>query len=158
MKTERPTVLQLSWPQASTEPQPMADSYFHEYCQKGNLDGVKQIVQAIGRQKLDEILTSKRGVFGYTPLHEAAVNGNTKILDYLLEKTDNLHVNFKANGGYTPLHVAISSGKKESVVVLLNHLAELNVTDEFGRTPKQMAELNNQVIIAQTLIQEGRSS
>jgi len=134
----------------------MADSDFHEFCQKGNLDGVKQIVQAIGRQKLDEVLTSKRGVFGYTPLHDAAVNGNTKILDYLLEKTEDSHVNFKANGGYTPLHVAISSGKKESVVVLLSHAAELNVRDEFGRTPKQVAELNNQVTIAHTLIQEGK--
>lgn len=133
----------------------MADVDFHVYCQKGNLTKVKQIVQSISKQKLDDILTSKRGVFGYTPLHDAAVNGSTEILDYLLEKTKNSHVNFKANGGYTPLHVAISSGKKESVQVLLNHSAELDVTDEFGKTPKQVAELNNQISIAYILIQEG---
>lgn len=134
----------------------MADGDFHVFCQKGNLVRVQQIVQTISREKLDEILTSKRGVFGYTPLHDAAVNGNTDILDYLLDKTNNSHVNFKANGGYTPLHVAISSGKRDSVLVLLSHSAELDVVDEFGKTPKQVAELNNQVAIAQILIQEGK--
>lgn len=134
----------------------MADSDFHIHCQKGNLTRVKQIVQSISKQKLDDILTSKRGVFGYTPLHDAAVNGNTDILDYLLKKTNDAHVNFKANGGYTPLHVAISSGKKDSVLMLLSHHAELEVTDEFDKTPRQVAELNNQVAIAQILIQESK--
>lgn len=119
------------------------------------MDKVKKIVQKIDDHSLAEILAVKRGVFGYTPLHDAAATGKTDILKYLLERTNNAHVNFKANGGYTPLHVAVSSGNKDCVKVLLHHSADFSIDDEFGKTPKQIAKLNNQNGIARILICEG---
>lgn len=131
------------------------DSRLHKLCQDGNLRKVRGFVDQLDGETLTEKLANRKGVFGYTPLHEAVASGHQKVLDYLLSSTENAHVNCRANSGYTPLHLAASSGHGECVKVLLNHGADISITDEYGKTPKQTAELSSKGSIVRLLRSEG---
>ena len=120
------------------------DSRLHKLCRDGNYRKVTEFVNAITDAKaLEDRLANRNGFFGYTPLHEAAANGHHKVLDFLLGKAVDGHVNCRANSGYTPLLLAASSGHAECVRVLLMHNADISVTDEYGMTPKRMAQLSS---------------
>ena len=117
----------------------------HKLCRNGNLNKVREFVEQTDREQLAEILTNQKGLFsGYTPLHEAVFGGHFKVVDFLLGRTD-ADVNCRAKKGYTPLHVAASTGHVESVMVLLNHGADITLTDVYGKTPKQ-ASSNSSII------------
>lgn len=120
------------------------DSKLHKLCQDGNYRKVTEFVSSVSDAKaLEDRLANRKGVFGYTPLHEAVASGHHKVLDFLLGRAGDGHVNCRANSGYTPLHLAASSGHGECVRVLLRHNADISVTDEYGKTPKQTAELSS---------------
>ena len=128
------------------------DAHLHKLCQVGDIDKIVQfVVQFPDRMALEERLANRKGVFGYTPLHEAVASGHHDVLDYLLKKAGDTHVNCRANSGYTPLHLAASSGHAECVRVLLKHNADISVTDEYGKTPKQTAELSSKSVIVRIL-------
>jgi len=61
---------------------------------------------------------------GYTPLHDACVEGNAEVVKALLEKGADIHA--KDNGECTPMHWACWNGHAEVVKVLLEKGA--NVT------------------------------
>jgi ankyrin repeat protein len=128
------------------------DSRLHKLCQDGNYRKVTEFVNAVPDAKaLEDRLSNRKGVFGYTPLHEAVASGHHKVLDFLLQRAGDGHVNCRANSGYTPLHLAASSGHSECVRVLLRHSADISVTDEYGKTPKQTAELSSKSSIVRIL-------
>ena len=128
------------------------DAQLHKLCQIGDLTQVKQFVSRFpDKMMLDDRLANRKGVFGYTPLHEAVASGHHDALDYLLEKAGDSHVNCRANSGYTPLHLAASSGHSDCVRALLKHNADISVTDEYGKTPKQTAELSSKNAIVRIL-------
>ena len=129
------------------------DWRLHRLCQEGKLKKVQEYVSKVDRASLDVKLANHKGVFGYTPLHEATANGHYPVLDYLLGQGGT--VNCRANSGYTPLHLAASSGHVECVKVLLKHCADISMTDEFGKTPKQTAELSSKGSIVRLLKSEG---
>lgn len=130
------------------------DARLHKLCQEGNQKKVMQYVNAITDSKtLEDKLANRKGVFGYTPLHEAVASGHGKVLDFLLSKAGD--VNCRANSGYTPLHLAASSGHADCVRVLLKHNADISMTDEYGKTPKQTAELSSKNSIVRLLRSEG---
>lgn len=106
-------------------------------------------------QVLSTKLATQKGVFGYTVLHEAVASKNTDILDFLLEHTKAASVNSAAKSGYTPLHMAASSGLVDSVRVLLRHNADVNCTDEYGRTPRSAARLSSKHDTEKLLFSEG---
>ncbi len=89
---------------------------------------------------LKDHLNNRRGVFGYTPLHEAVSGNKPKVISYLCEKGAN--VNSKAGSGYTPLHLAASAGHIDCVNILLECGADIRSTDDYGKTPKQTAGLS----------------
>ena len=101
---------------------------------------------------LKENMIYRYGAHGYTPLHEAVASGNAEIVKFLLELTDNVGVNCRANSGYTPLHLAASRGHGECVRELLSHGADINCLDEYGKTPK---ELSSKSSIVKLLRSEG---
>jgi len=113
------------------------DSKLHKLCHDGNIRKVREFVEKLDDKSLAEKLANRKGVFGYTPLHEAVASGKAEVLDYLLDKTKNAHVNCRANSGCTPLHIAATSGHSECVRKLLEHSADISITDEYGKTPKQ---------------------
>jgi len=131
------------------------DARLHKLCQDGNVKRVKEFVEQLDEDTLTEKLANRKGVFGYTPLHEAVASGHQKVLDFLLERTSNAHVNCRANSGYTPLHLAASSGHGECVRVLLGHGADIGITDEYGKAPRQTAGLSYKRSIVRLLRSEG---
>ncbi len=131
------------------------DSKLHKLCHEGNLKKIKEFVEKLNDKALADKLANRKGVFGYTPLHEAVASGKAEVLDYLLEKTKNAHVNCRANSGYTPLHLAASSGHGDCVKKLLEHSADISIMDEYGKTPKQTAELSSKASIVRLLRSEG---
>ena len=88
---------------------------------------------------LAERLANKKGIFGYTPLHEAVAGGKPEVLRYLLDLTGNANVNCQASNGYTPLHLAASNGHSQCARELLAHGADISCVDRHGKTPKQAA-------------------
>lgn len=100
---------------------------------------------------------NSRGLFGYTPLHDAVANSNPKLVEKILKKlaSSNIDVNCKANNGYTPLHLAASSGQEECVKILLRYGADINITDDFGKTPQDTAKLSARKTVIRLLRSEG---
>ena len=130
------------------------DSRLHKLCQNGNMKKVTEFVRDMDGNMLKEKLANRKGVFGYTPLHEAVASGHHKVLDFLLGKGGD--VNCRANSGYTPLHLVASSGHAECVRVLLKRKADISMTDEYQKTPKQTAELSSKSSIVRLLRSEGK--
>lgn len=72
---------------------------------------------------------------GYTPLHYAIDRNITQqiIIDLLFNK--NANVNAKTSENSSSLHLAIYRNDEETVVKLLNNGADLDITDQKGKTP-----------------------
>ena len=55
---------------------PSDDSRLHKLCRDGNEEKVVEFVGHIAdRKTLEDRLANEKGVFGYTPLHEAVASG-----------------------------------------------------------------------------------
>ena len=108
----------------------------------------------------DDVVVDRRGLFGYTKVHEAASSGDAILLKSLLYDDSNGNdVNGKTvDGGYTPLHLAASAGHAECVEELLKyHKTDMHVTDAFSRTPLETAEQNFKNDVAKLLRSHGKS-
>lgn len=68
-----------------------------------------------------------------TPLHLAAVQGQTGIINYLLNNGASTKV--QDNTGTTPLHEAVRYGQLEIVKILIQNGANVNARDSLGKTP-----------------------
>ncbi len=131
-------------------------SKLHSQCEIGNLAGVEQLIEKLSEEEIIAKLSTRKGVFGYTPLHLAVAGGHIDVLNYLLMKISKLElVNCKANSGYTPLHLAASSGHKNCIKILLASGANISALDEYKKTPKQSAELSSKASIVRLLRSEG---
>jgi ankyrin repeat protein len=70
---------------------------------------------------------------GITPLHYAAREGYTGLVEYLLDKRTDINV--KNAAGTTPLHEAARSGNLIIMDLLISHGADVNAQDAKGNTP-----------------------
>ena len=134
------------------------DPTLNKLCSKGHLKAVQEVVEKLNHGVLENLLTQRSGSFGYTPIHAAVVSGRHEVLAYLLSKAryGSEAVNVAtSSSGYTPLHLAASSGSVECVKVFLEHGANITIPDKLGKTPKQIAELNNKLRIMRILENEG---
>ncbi|QPZ38087.1 ankyrin repeat domain-containing protein [Paramicrobacterium chengjingii] len=82
--------------------------------------------------------------FGGNGLTPAAEKGHVDVVEYLLESTD-INVNLTNTLGWTALIEAIILGDggptyQEVVHLLLGHGADPGLTDEWGVTPRELAE------------------
>ncbi|XP_019851796.1 PREDICTED: leucine-rich repeat serine/threonine-protein kinase 1-like, partial [Amphimedon queenslandica] len=128
------------------------DAKLHKFCHDGKIEKIKDFVATVEPEILLDRLNNRRGVFGYTPLHEAVSGNRSKVIPYLVEQGAN--VNARANSGYTPLHLAASAGHIECVKVLLDSAADISLTDDYGKTPKQTAGLSSKSNIVRLLRSE----
>ena len=74
-----------------------------------------------------------------TALHWASKGGHTDCLVVIL---DNLGTTDEPteDGGWTPLHLAASNGRTECLQILLRNGADINRTNDEGRTAIQLAK------------------
>lgn len=127
------------------------DGRLHAWCKEGKFKKIEEFIRTC--KDLPLRLAYRRGVFGYTPLHEAVSNGHWKVLELLLKHDGD--VNCRANSGYTPLHLAASSGHVDCVRVLLANEADIANVDEYGKTPIQTAELSSKHGVVKVLRSAG---
>ena len=129
----------------------------HRLCYKGSLAEIKEYVETFEEDQLADTLQLRRGIFGYTPLHEAVASGRADVLDYLLKCSGNAEklVDSTANSDYTPLHVAACSGHKNCARVLLEHGANLYALSVDRKTPIQLGELSAKGGMIRLLHSEG---
>ena len=116
------------------------DGRLHALCKDGKYKKIEEFIENY-EADLSAKLVYRRGVFGYTPIHEAVSSGHSKVLQLLLEHKGD--PNCRANSGYTPLHLAASSGHVDCARVLLANDADISKTDEYDKTPIQTAELSS---------------
>ncbi|NXU48575.1 ANR27 protein, partial [Turnix velox] len=74
---------------------------------------------------------------GYTPLHVAALCGQTSLVDLLVAK--GATVNATDYHGSTPLHLACQKGYQDVTLLLLHYKASPDVQDNNGSTPLHLA-------------------
>ena len=131
----------------------MAEAKLHKLCREGKLSKIREFLDGVDKKSVEEMLASRSGTFGYTPLHESAASRHSEVLNFLLGIAGD--VNCRAGSGYTPLHLAASSGDVACAKVLLKHNADITATDEYGKTPKQTAELSSKNSTVKLLRSEG---
>ena len=89
---------------------------------------------AFGNKDVAELLIASGAEVN---IHDAVELGDVEKLKALL-KSNPFLVSSKDHNGETPLHFAAPSGSKEAVSILLSYNADVNVKDNYGRTPLQM--------------------
>jgi len=108
----------------------------HDAAQIGDLDKVKALLN-----RNPDLVFSKSGDYGETPLHAAALWGHKSVAAYLLmHRAD---VNAKNNYGVTPLHEAAGNGHVEVAKLLLVNKADVNAGSTNGGMPLLIAVANN---------------
>ncbi|XP_029368885.1 ankyrin repeat domain-containing protein SOWAHC [Echeneis naucrates] len=85
-----------------------------------------------------QLAQKKDFMSGFTALHWAAKDGNSKIIHKLVEITRQrgtyIDINSKAHGGYTPLHIAAIHGHTEVMLLLVQgYGANINERDNAGK-------------------------
>jgi ankyrin repeat protein len=78
---------------------------------------------------------------GWTPLHYAATSGNVPIIELLLDNS--AYIDAESPNGSTPLMMAAMYGTPESVKVLIQAGADLNVKNQLGLTALDFAVRGN---------------
>ncbi|XP_075694547.1 ankyrin repeat domain-containing protein 27 isoform X2 [Rhinoderma darwinii] len=74
---------------------------------------------------------------GYTPLHIAAICGQSQFIDVLISK--GAVVNATDYHGSTPLHLACQKGHQKIALLLLHYKASRDIQDNNGNTPLHLA-------------------
>ncbi|KAL9642184.1 hypothetical protein ABK040_007187 [Willaertia magna] len=120
--------------------------------EQGRLDIVKKLYP-LSKVNISAFETEDKQS-SYLPIHIAALNGNIKILEYLV-KEEKEDVNMPDNQfGYTPLHFACQYNQLEMVNYLINELnANINIISKIDKLlPIHIAILNNNLEIVKALV------
>jgi ankyrin repeat protein len=89
----------------------------------------------------------------WTPLHEAADNGDYDMAKVLVDYRAD--VNAKGKGGRTPLHLAVMYDQRDIVELLLANGADVNAKDDDGVTPLHYAAWHGYLKMAKMLLKHG---
>jgi ankyrin repeat protein len=123
----------------------------HEKDSKGN-SLVHVAIKSDAKAALELLLARDSSIVdltddnGTTALHRAAQKGSVlaaTLINY------NTNVNAKANNGWTPLHYAAKNDRKALVTLLLEKGANIEVVNDSGKTPLQVASPECKQLIKQ---------
>jgi ankyrin repeat protein len=87
---------------------------------------------------------------GESPLMLAALTGQLKLADYLVQKGADVN-----KPGWTPLHYAASNGHREVIKLLLENHAYIDAESPNGSTPLMMASMYGNPQSVKLLLDEG---
>jgi ankyrin repeat protein len=110
------------------------------------------IVQLLLAKGADPALRSKAGTL---PIHDAAMGKDARVIRLLVDKGADVSALTLDAQAQTPLHIAASFGRLEVIEALLALGAPLDVKDRKGRTPLDVAVLNQQDAAASLLRKAG---
>ena len=83
-----------------------------------------------------------------SPLHWACYSSSYECVNFLIQKKINdININCQDLEGNTPLHLAISSGVAKIVRLLLQNGASINIKNNSGLTPAQLAQKEKRIEI-----------
>jgi ankyrin repeat protein len=85
---------------------------------------------------------------GWTPLMYAAKQGHLSTVQALLS-LPRIDIDAKKSDGATALIVAATNGKDDVVKALIDNGADVNITDNHGRTPMMIANIQGYLTTAQ---------
>jgi ankyrin repeat protein len=80
-----------------------------------------------------------RGHFDTTPLHIAAIRGDTDVARRLLDAGAEIDV--PAEYGWTALHEAVGQGHRDTVSLLVQRGASLSLVNDDGQSPLALAQI-----------------
>lgn len=116
-------------------------SELHRLCRIGDLSAIRSY---LNETAADTYINKVAGLNGCTPLHEAAMSGQSDVVKLLYEECKSLDVNIRTQRGpaSTPLHLAAERGHVECVRTLIECGASLEAVDRRCRTAKDVAVEN----------------
>jgi ankyrin repeat protein len=109
-----------------------------------------QISDAESVLEAEPDLVDCRDSRGWTPLHYAAFNGETKAIQILV--AHGAAVNATDKDGAAPLHAAATSGYPDAIELLLESGARIDALDRYGDTPLQDAASAGSVSATEVLL------
>jgi ankyrin repeat protein len=140
----------------------------HTAAQRGDLAMVKALLKA------DPGLVASTDTNGWTPLHTAAMAGQTNVAAFLLDNQADVNARDKINdtplhlaavmsqrtiarrttqaGTSSPPHVGSRPGQTEMVKLLLDHKAEVDAKTQTGQTPLHSAAKNGHKDVVELLL------
>uniref|UniRef100_A0A803SNL4 Ankyrin repeat domain 52 n=1 Tax=Anolis carolinensis TaxID=28377 RepID=A0A803SNL4_ANOCA len=93
----------------------------------------------------------------FTPLHCAVINNQDGTAEMLVEALGAKIVNSRDAKGRTPLHAAAFADNIHGLQLLLRHQAEVDATDQLGRTALMMAAENGQTAAVEFLLYRAKA-
>ena len=114
---------------------------------QGNAQLSKEMVAKSGRGNVQDTPVPD----GWTPLHQAADNGQVSEVKELLAKGAEVNAKDKYTG-WRPLHLAATFGHLDVVKELLSKGAEVNAKDKDGKTPLHLAAQNGHLDVVKELL------
>jgi len=113
------------------------------------------VVQYLVEKKVFNAKTLDRVISRSTPLHEAAKNGQLKVVKYLTAQGEGGNLTVKKPLGDTPLHEAARNGHLEVVKYLTAQNDNLTVKKPLGSTPLHEAAKNGHLKVVKYLVIQG---
>ena len=126
---------------------PIPSYAFHRAVYFGDLKKVKQLA---GKNR---DLLNEKDEQGFRPLHIAAVEGYSEIVDYLVKS--GADINGKGMYGWSPLHMAVKFNQIQIIKLLLSLKADPDIRMDLGNTPLHNAAYEGNVEIADIFIKSG---
>ena len=123
-----------------------SQSKIFDACRKGSLNEIISIYTN-DSNSINEVNEA-----GYTPLILACYHGKEKVVEFLVDKVDN--INGTSDYG-TPLMAAVVKGNIEIIEMLIAGNADTNIADANGTTALHYATLFKQTEIVKLLVKAG---
>jgi ankyrin repeat protein len=122
-------------------------SCLYQFCSRGGEKNYNKITEILENDDIKKrVIDADRS--GFTPLHIAALNGNSEVVGKLLDAgADQNKSTHKKES--TPLHIGVHEGNSEIVVKLLAAGADQNKSDKNGVTPLHIGvhEGNSEIVV-----------
>ena len=150
---EEPPESLRAWLKTSMAGSNFNDTPLHICARYGNL-ALLQVLLLRAKARA-QTLVDTRNIFNYTPLHDAAINGHTLVVQCLL--AHGALASAANDFGMTPLDRAARNGHLSVVQCLLAHGASPTVVRKLGITPLQWAATDGHLPVVQCLLAHGAS-